>query len=104
MREDGNMARMPDLMEFAEKHHIKIATVADLIRYRMEAPREILRACVTDLREMRPNREENFCCGGGGGLAVLETAEGIDREDTYYEFRMAFPPCPPSYVDALHKK
>lgn len=54
----------------------------------MEAPREILRACVTDLREMHPNREQNFCCGGGGGLAVLETAEGIDREDTYYEFRM----------------
>ena len=54
----------------------------------MEAPREILRACVTDFREMHPNREANFCCGGGGGLAILETAEGIDREDTFYEFRM----------------
>jgi len=36
MREDGNMARMPDLKIFAEKHGIKIATVADLIRYRMK--------------------------------------------------------------------
>lgn len=54
----------------------------------MEAPREVLRACVTEFREMRPNREENFCCGGGGGLAVLDTAEGMDREDTFYEFRM----------------
>jgi len=36
MREDGNMARMPDLMSFAEKHGLKIATVADLIRYRMK--------------------------------------------------------------------
>ncbi|WP_300164480.1 bifunctional 3,4-dihydroxy-2-butanone-4-phosphate synthase/GTP cyclohydrolase II [Solidesulfovibrio sp.] len=36
MREDGNMARMPDLVEFAEKHGIKIATVADLIRYRLK--------------------------------------------------------------------
>lgn len=54
----------------------------------MEAPREILAACVGDFREMHPNREQNFCCGGGGGLAVLETAEGIDREDTFYEFRM----------------
>ncbi|UJX42752.1 (Fe-S)-binding protein [Desulfovibrio sp. JY] len=53
-----------------------------------EAPRALLRACVTDFREMRPNREANFCCGGGGGLAVLESAEGIDREDTFYEFRM----------------
>ncbi|MFP5259088.1 MAG: 3,4-dihydroxy-2-butanone-4-phosphate synthase, partial [Acidobacteriota bacterium] len=30
MRDDGNMARMPDLVEFAEKHNIKISTVADL--------------------------------------------------------------------------
>ncbi|EGJ50666.1 bifunctional 3,4-dihydroxy-2-butanone-4-phosphate synthase/GTP cyclohydrolase II [Desulfocurvibacter africanus] len=35
MREDGNMARMPDLIEFARKHDMKIATIADLIRYRM---------------------------------------------------------------------
>ena len=34
MREDGNMARMPALTEFAEKHDLKIATVADLIAYR----------------------------------------------------------------------
>jgi Fe-S oxidoreductase len=54
----------------------------------MDEPREILRACVTDFREMTPNRERNYCCGGGGGLAVLETAEGVDREDTFYEFRM----------------
>ncbi|GAB6037290.1 bifunctional 3,4-dihydroxy-2-butanone-4-phosphate synthase/GTP cyclohydrolase II [Fundidesulfovibrio butyratiphilus] len=35
MRDDGNMARMPDLIEFAKQHDIKIATIADLIRYRM---------------------------------------------------------------------
>jgi 3,4-dihydroxy 2-butanone 4-phosphate synthase/GTP cyclohydrolase II len=35
MRDDGNMARMPDLTVFAEKHGLKIATIADLIRYRM---------------------------------------------------------------------
>ncbi len=36
MREDGNMSRMPDLVEFAEKHDLKIATIADLIQYRMK--------------------------------------------------------------------
>ncbi|WP_027183968.1 bifunctional 3,4-dihydroxy-2-butanone-4-phosphate synthase/GTP cyclohydrolase II [Desulfovibrio inopinatus] len=36
MREDGNMARMPDLEEFAEKHDLKIATIKDLIQYRMK--------------------------------------------------------------------
>ncbi|MCA1944147.1 MAG: bifunctional 3,4-dihydroxy-2-butanone-4-phosphate synthase/GTP cyclohydrolase II [Desulfovibrio sp.] len=35
MREDGNMARMPDLIEFASKWNLKIATIRDLIRYRM---------------------------------------------------------------------
>lgn len=37
MREDGEMARMPDLIEFAEKHNMKIATIKDLIRYRMQS-------------------------------------------------------------------
>jgi 3,4-dihydroxy 2-butanone 4-phosphate synthase/GTP cyclohydrolase II len=36
MRDDGNMARMPDLVEFATKHGLKISSVADLIRYRMK--------------------------------------------------------------------
>jgi 3,4-dihydroxy 2-butanone 4-phosphate synthase / GTP cyclohydrolase II len=34
MRDDGNMARMPDLMEFAREHDIRICTIEDLIRYR----------------------------------------------------------------------
>ncbi len=36
MKDDGEMARMPDLMIFAEKHGLKIATIKDLIRYRMQ--------------------------------------------------------------------
>lgn len=36
MNDDGTMARMPDLGKFAEKHGLKIATVADLIAYRMK--------------------------------------------------------------------
>jgi 3,4-dihydroxy 2-butanone 4-phosphate synthase/GTP cyclohydrolase II len=34
MREDGTMARLPDLMEFAAEHTLKIGTIADLIEYR----------------------------------------------------------------------
>ncbi len=37
MRDDGEMARMPDLIEFAKKHDMKIATIRDLIRYRMQS-------------------------------------------------------------------
>ena len=36
LKEDGTMARMPDLIAFAKQHDIKISTVADLIRYRRE--------------------------------------------------------------------
>jgi 3,4-dihydroxy 2-butanone 4-phosphate synthase/GTP cyclohydrolase II len=35
MRDDGTMARLPDLEEFAVQHGIKIATIADLIQYRL---------------------------------------------------------------------
>jgi 3,4-dihydroxy 2-butanone 4-phosphate synthase/GTP cyclohydrolase II len=36
LNEDGSMARRPDLEEFAQKHNLKIGTIADLISYRLE--------------------------------------------------------------------
>ena len=36
MNDDGTMARMPDLMEFAEKHEMHIITIKDLIAYRLK--------------------------------------------------------------------
>src|SRR5574340_1185825 len=35
MKDDGTMARMPDLEEFAAEHGVKIATIADLVEYRL---------------------------------------------------------------------
>ncbi len=34
MNEDGTMARLPDLLKFAEQHQLKVGTIADLIHYR----------------------------------------------------------------------
>jgi 3,4-dihydroxy 2-butanone 4-phosphate synthase / GTP cyclohydrolase II len=34
MKDDGEMARLPDLIEFAKQHQLKIGTIADLIHYR----------------------------------------------------------------------
>ena len=34
LKEDGEMARLPDLLEFAAEHNLKIGTIADLINYR----------------------------------------------------------------------
>ena len=44
-----------------------------------EEPREILKAACADFREMHPNRADNWCCGGGGGLSAM---------DDILEFRM----------------
>jgi Fe-S oxidoreductase len=44
-----------------------------------EDPRAILEASCDDFREMYPNRGENWCCGGGGGLSAM---------DDIIEFRM----------------
>ncbi len=35
MKDDGTMARMPDLKKFAQEHGLKIATIADLVAYRL---------------------------------------------------------------------
>jgi 3,4-dihydroxy 2-butanone 4-phosphate synthase/GTP cyclohydrolase II len=39
LNEDGTMARRPDLEVFSREHNVKIGTIADLIRYRMEKER-----------------------------------------------------------------
>lgn len=44
LNEDGNMARLPDLIEFGVKHKIKIGTIADLIHYRSEHEKLVERA------------------------------------------------------------
>lgn len=36
LKDDGSMARLPDLMQFAVEHNLKIGTIADLIHYRAE--------------------------------------------------------------------
>ena len=43
LNEDGSMARRPDLEKFARAHDIKIGTIADLIRYRLEKERNVER-------------------------------------------------------------
>jgi 3,4-dihydroxy 2-butanone 4-phosphate synthase/GTP cyclohydrolase II len=44
LKEDGNMARLPDLMLFAAEHSLKIGTIADLIQYRAQTERLVERA------------------------------------------------------------
>ncbi len=49
MNDDGGMARLPELEEFAGRHNIKIATIADLISYRLRSERLVRRAAEASL-------------------------------------------------------
>jgi 3,4-dihydroxy 2-butanone 4-phosphate synthase/GTP cyclohydrolase II len=49
MNDDGSMARMPDLEIFAKKYDLKIATIADLITYRMKNESLVRRAATATL-------------------------------------------------------
>ena len=43
MKDDGSMARVPDLVDFCRQHNLKMLTVAELIRYRMQHERYVHR-------------------------------------------------------------
>ena len=49
LKEDGSMARRPDLESFARRHGLKIGTIADLIRYRMANEKTIQRMAEVEL-------------------------------------------------------
>src|SRR6516162_2849610 len=56
MKEDGTMARVSDLFDFAELHGLKMITVADLIRYRLKTERFVRKVGETVL----PTRHGKF--------------------------------------------
>jgi len=49
MRDDGTMARLPDLVQFAAEHKLKIGTIADLIEYRSRNESLVQRAFERDI-------------------------------------------------------
>lgn len=60
MKEDGTMARTPDLVEFAKKHSLKFGRIADLVQYRKE--HEVLVECVAKAK--MPTRYGDFTIYG----------------------------------------
>lgn len=63
MNDDGTMARLPDLVQFAQFHGFKIATIADLIGYRRRTESVVQRAVETSM-------ESRF---GGGWRMIVYT-------------------------------
>src|SRR3546814_15531103 len=50
LHEDGSMARRPELEVFAAKHGLKIGSIADLIRYRLETEKTVQRVHEEDVQ------------------------------------------------------
>ena len=90
MKDDGSMARVPDLIEFCREHHMKMITVAELIRYRMEHERYVHRVgeALVDTRfgEFRMIAYESEVDGGESHVALVRG--DIEQSDTPVLVRM----------------
>jgi 3,4-dihydroxy 2-butanone 4-phosphate synthase/GTP cyclohydrolase II len=75
MKDDGTMARVPDLIEFCRHHQMKMLTVAELIRYRMQHERYVHRVgealVETQYGEFRLVAYESEVGGGGSHMALI---------------------------------
>jgi 3,4-dihydroxy 2-butanone 4-phosphate synthase/GTP cyclohydrolase II len=75
MRDDGEMARIPDLIPFCGEHNLRILTVAELIRYRLRNERYIVRAGETTIQtkygEFRMIAYESEVNGGESHIALV---------------------------------
>ena len=75
MKDDGSMARVPDLVEFCRQHNLKMLTVAELIRYRMQHERYVRRLgealLPTDHGEFRMIAYESEVEGGESHVALV---------------------------------
>jgi 3,4-dihydroxy 2-butanone 4-phosphate synthase/GTP cyclohydrolase II len=76
MKDDGTMARVPDLIEFCRQHDMKMLTVAELIRYRMAHERYVHRVgeALVDTRfgEFRLIAYESEVDGGESHVALIK--------------------------------
>lgn len=75
MKDDGTMARVPDLIEFCREHEMKMLTVAELIRYRMAHERYVHRVgealIGTRYGEFRLIAYESEVEGGESHIALI---------------------------------
>jgi 3,4-dihydroxy 2-butanone 4-phosphate synthase/GTP cyclohydrolase II len=76
MNDDGTMARVPDLLNFCAEHGLKMLTVAELIRYRLQNERYIFRVAEsmlpTPYGEFRAIAYESEVNGGESHLALVK--------------------------------
>jgi 3,4-dihydroxy 2-butanone 4-phosphate synthase/GTP cyclohydrolase II len=86
MNDDGTMARVPDLVEFCRRHELKMLTVAELIRFRLQNERYIFRVAETVVPtrfgDFRMIAYESEVDGGESHLALVrgDVSSELDPE------------------------
>ncbi|MDO8306231.1 bifunctional 3,4-dihydroxy-2-butanone-4-phosphate synthase/GTP cyclohydrolase II [Herminiimonas sp.] len=83
MKDDGTMARLPDLIEFAREHDLKIGTIADLIHYRSQHESIVDRVGVRTMETAYGTFEAILYRdkpSGGAHLALVHGAIAPDQE------------------------
>jgi 3,4-dihydroxy 2-butanone 4-phosphate synthase/GTP cyclohydrolase II len=115
MRDDGEMARIPDLIPFCKEHGLVILTVAELIRYRLRHERYIVRAGESRIQtrygEFRMIAYESEVNGGESHIALvrgdlcpgcpafLDGPSGLPGDPT-----ASRPPCPHAVLVRVHTR
>jgi 3,4-dihydroxy 2-butanone 4-phosphate synthase / GTP cyclohydrolase II len=77
MNDDGTMARVPDLVPYCKKHHLKMVTVADLIRYRRRTEKLVRQVAAVHL----PTRYGEFMAYGYESLLDGEQHVALVKGD-----------------------
>jgi 3,4-dihydroxy 2-butanone 4-phosphate synthase/GTP cyclohydrolase II len=86
MNEDGTMSRVPQLIDFCKEHGVKMLTVADLIRYRMQHERYVRRVAEASL----PTRYGEF--------RMIAYASDVDHDQHIALVRGTLEGTPPALV------
>jgi len=73
LNDDGSMARMPDLKEFAQEHDLKICSIAELIRYRLEKEPTVIPVKDTQIETAK-------------GVLRTVVFRDIERDETHIAF------------------
>jgi 3,4-dihydroxy 2-butanone 4-phosphate synthase/GTP cyclohydrolase II len=93
VRDDGTMARLPDLLAFGEAHRLHLCAVADLIKYRMRTERIVKREAEGELEVAGLGRfETRLYRGLTGGYHQTLSLGRLDGAPTLARVQIAPPP------------
>ncbi len=112
MRDDGEMARVPDLIPFCKEHGLRILTVAELIRYRLRHERYIVRAGESRIQtrhgEFRMIAYQSEVTGGESHIALVRGDLCPDcpafHSGPATDGAEARPPCPRAVLVRVHTR